>query len=194
MAADPSGQDPKALWKELDPETDPVTLDQIHALARKFDRAARQMLVIMPLILVFMAFMLGQQWQMFNDTLRRSAVALTALGMLMSGFLVIKATVLPRAPGEPAGLYLRRRLQQTLTIMPRGWPLAALPLLPGMLLWAYVEYTNNRGPLFLTLLPVALVIAALAFVLRQSSASTPKIRAQLGELDELLERKRSDRI
>ena len=42
MAADLSGPDPKALWKEQEQETDPMTLEQIHALVRQYDNQDRR--------------------------------------------------------------------------------------------------------------------------------------------------------
>src|SRR5690349_11236423 len=101
MAADTPGQDPRALWKALDPETDPVALDNIHAAARRFDRAARLATIVVPVFLTVFAFIIGQQWQAIRDPWLRAAVGLMGLGMLASGFLVLRALDLPRAPGEP---------------------------------------------------------------------------------------------
>ncbi len=188
MAAEPSDLDPRALWKALDPEADPVTLDKIHASAGKLDRAARLTLLIIPLYLAACAFFIGLQWPRVHDPLLRVAIALMALGILVTGGLSLITQVLPRAPGEPAALYLRRRLQRALFSTRAGWRLFILPLGPGILLADYVGYRNGQAPWWAALLVVALFAAALAFVLWLSRAVPPKLKAQLRDLDDLLER------
>jgi hypothetical protein len=188
MPADPSDLDPKTLWKELDPETDPVTLDKIHRSARKLDLAARLTLFLIPLYLVAFAFFIGIEWPMARDPWLKTAMVLMALGVLLSGGISLRMQVLPRAPGEPAALYLRRRLQQALVSTRDGWRLFVLPLAPGVLLAIFVAYRGGQAPWWAALLAVAMLTAAFAFVLWLSSAATPKLRAQLRELDELLRR------
>ena len=73
MAAEPSDLDPRALWKALDPEADPVTLDKIHASAGKLDRAARLTLLIIPLYLAACAFSLGGTARESQRTKARAA-------------------------------------------------------------------------------------------------------------------------
>lgn len=186
MAADPSDQDPRALWKELDPETDPMTLDKIHRSARKLDFAARLTLVLIPLYMVVCAFFIGAQWPLIRDPLVRFAAALMALGILVTGGLSLRTQVLPRAPGEPAALYLRRRLQRALFSTRAGWRLFILPLGPGVLLAAYAVYRAHQEPGWVAPLVVAMFTAALVFVLWLPRAVTPRLRAQIRELDELL--------
>jgi hypothetical protein len=188
MSADPSDLDPKALWKELDPETDPMTLDKIHRSARKLDLAARLTLLLMPLYLAVMAFVLGLEWPKVHDPWLRVAFVLIGLGILVSGGLALRAQVLPRAPGEPAAVYLRRRLQRALVSTRDGWRQFVLPLGPGIFLAIYVGYRNGQAPWWAAPLAVTMFSAALVFVLWLSRAATPKLRAQIRELDELLKR------
>ncbi len=42
MAADFAAPDAKSLWQDQAPDADPVTLDQVHALVRGYDRRARR--------------------------------------------------------------------------------------------------------------------------------------------------------
>lgn len=188
MTADPPDLDPKTLWKELDPETDPVTLDKIHRSARKLDLAARLTLVLMPLYMVAFAFFLGIEWPKLHDPWMKTALVLIALGALVSGGISLRMQVLPRAPGEPAAVYLRRRLQQAVVSTRDGWRLFVLPLAPGVLLAAFAAHRNGQAPWWVAFLAVAVLTAAFTFVLWLSRAATPKMRAQIRDLDELLKR------
>jgi hypothetical protein len=188
MAADPTHQDPRALWKALAPETDPVTLDRIHASARKFHRAAALAAVVVPLAVALCAFVIGRLWPAVHDPWLRTAVALLGLGMLASSILVFRARFLPRGPGEPAGVYLRRRLQQELVSSRGGLRYSMLPYAPGILLAAYVALRRGQDPWWAPILAVALMVAAIVLVLWRTGAAAPKLRAQLDELDQMLGR------
>ncbi len=191
MAADPSGQDPKALWKELEPETDPVTLDQIHAIARKLDRKARLALIAFLLVVIVAAFAGGQRWQTTHDALTRTNVLLIIGGLLLSGYLSSRVLFPSRDPSEPAGAYLRRRLQRSLANVRGGWMITVTPLLPSLVLSFYAAYGRHLagpypGPTWARFLPLAVLAGALVFVLARTRRGERRIRAQLEEVDQLL--------
>lgn len=191
MAAELPRQDPKALWKELDPETDPVTLEQIHALAARFDRKARLALLLIPAALICVAFIGGQEWQMNPDPLARTTVALQIAGMLLSGWLMSRVVFPSRDPSEPAGAYLRRRLQRSLVNVRGGWLITAIPLLPAAMLGFYVAYVRahpgpHAGPAWVRFAPAALFIAVLVLVLVRTRTGEREIKAQLDEVERLL--------
>ena len=62
MAADPSDQVLKTLWQAQEEETDPMTLEQIHAMVDKFDRRTRRAIMAFPLAIAFSTLLIGVSW------------------------------------------------------------------------------------------------------------------------------------
>jgi hypothetical protein len=180
--------DPKSLWLAQTPEPDPMTLEQVHALARKFDRKAQRFALLVVLVLIVASFIAGQQWQIFHDPLHRAAVALYVAGFALSGWLRWKVVSPRRDPAEPAGVYLRRRLQRAVANLRGGWVLIIAPLAPSILLTSYLAVVQVHGPLWAKVLPVVVLAALAVFIVARLRRQAPRIHAELEEIEELLNR------
>jgi hypothetical protein len=186
MAADFSGQDPKALWRNQAPEADPVPLERVHAMVRRYERRMRLSVGVLALCLVVVGLLSGQLWAKAHDALMRVLTILFVAGELSVCAISYRVAFPPRDPAEPAGAYLRRRLQIRLDNAKGRWMLMASPLAPFILLSVYVTLTTHRGPVWARLLPYGFVVAVLVFVGVRMRTRIPKLKARLDELDEFL--------
>lgn len=160
-----------------------MTLEQIHILARKFDRKARMAALILALALIIVGFVKGLQWQMFDDPLRRIGIALVAIGLPPFVYLTWRVLFPEMDPAEPAGVYLRRRLQRSLANARGGWALTVAPLLPGMLVTLYGGIRYNSGPQWA---PYVVFVGAFVVAFAVTRISARRISAELRRLDALL--------
>ena len=188
MAADIQGRDPKSLWQDQQQETDPVTLEHVHDLARKMDLKARFTPAAMALGLIITGFIFGVVWIGVHDALRRAVVILSVVGVLGVYAIIYRMELPSRDPAEPASADLRRRLQRKLSYRQGGWVLALLPLLPAMLLAGYRVLSSGPSHLLAKTAPFLLVGAALIFLGVRNWLRAGQTRAELQELDELLKR------
>src|SRR3569833_842189 len=137
MTADFSGPDPKSLWQDQEPEADMMTLEQIHALVCRYDRKAQRLGVAIAVVLVMVGAVDVFAWTRSHDWV----MAILFLGGELAVCLGAYRLNFPdRDPAEPAGAYLRRRLQLKVAHLQGRWLCVALPLLPVMLWMAYVMY------------------------------------------------------
>jgi len=188
MTADPQGQDPKTLWQDQEPETDPVTLEQIHKLSRRLDRKTRFTPAILALGLLFVGLVIGRVWVVAHDPLSRAVSILTVVGVFACYFTVYRMQFPYRDPAEPAGAYLRRRVERELAFSRGGWTLAILlPILPALLISCYIVF-SRPAPLWLKVFPFVIVGLVMVFVAIVFTINAPKIKSRLQELDDLLKR------
>jgi hypothetical protein len=185
---DPQRQDPKTLWQDQETETDPMTLDHIHDLARGLDRKTRLTPVVMALGLVLCGFLTARLWAGAHDDLGRAAAILFLLGQLGCGLVIWRVVFPSRDPAEPAGAHLRRRLQRRLSYLRGGLVVALAPLLPFLLIGGYEAFRAGQGPLLAKIAPFVLLAATLVFVLARARVGAEQTRAQLDELNDLLKR------
>ena len=188
MAADLPGQDPKTLWQDQEAEADPVTLDQIHAMVRRYDGRARRAMLAFPIILMAAAFVSGELWIKAPDNIGRAVALATLLGEAATAYIVWRMLYPARDPTEPAGDYLHRRLVRRLAYLKGRWMIAAAPLIPAMVLAQYFTLTHGDRPWWLRIAPVLILIAALAVVWLRVRGRSRRIRAQLDELEGLMGR------
>jgi len=188
MPADPQGRDPKTLWQDQEPETDPVTLDHVHNLARRVDRKTRFLPLAIGASLLFVGFTAGKVWFGAYDPLQRVTAVLMAIGASATYFIVYRMEFPPRDPAEPVSAYLRSRLQRKLSYRQGGWVWAMLPLLPVILIAGYRAVSNEHGQLWPRIAPFAIWGAAWVFLAVRMRIRARQTRAQLQELDALLER------
>src|SRR5580658_59850 len=163
MAADIEGQDPKALWQHQELETDPVTLEHVHSLARKLDRKMRFTPAVMALGLVFVGFLTGELWTGAHDSLHRVSAILFVVGQLGCYILIYRIVFPSRDPAAPLSAHLRHRLQRILIYRQGGWAVVLLPLLPFLLVGGYEALEGGHGPLWLKIAPLVLFGAVLVF-------------------------------
>ena len=191
---DPSDQDLKALWAGQEMEADPMTLEQIHGLVRKYDRKMRIALWLILVILLTAGILGGQVWLTHPDPLGRAGAALYLVGMFVSCALIGRVVLAWRDPAEPAGAYLRRRLQRQLANLRGGWVVTLLPIVPGMVvsnLWIFEHRgapQHHPAPLWIRYLPLVALAAVwlfcFAFIARRSLRT---VKADLDELDRLMQ-------
>jgi hypothetical protein len=183
--------DPKALWLDQEPETDAMTLDQIHSLARRYERKMRFVPLLVGVCLVVVGLIGGDLWSKMHDTLGRASAVLFVLGEATCFILGYRMAFPRRDPAESAGAYLRRRLQLRLANARGGWMMLLTPLLPFLVLtaWNMAGHPPPRGWRLVQFAPVA-VLAALWLVvfLIQQRRATRDSKAQLEELDALMRR------
>jgi hypothetical protein len=184
MAADLSVLDPKSLWQDQEREADPVTLEQIHALVRRYDSRIRWSGVTLALGLVAVGAAVSAAWTRAHDPV---TTVLVSGGELTTFYLIFRLVFPVRDPAEPAGAYLRRRLQLRLRHLQGGWVWALLPLLPAIL-WRVYVVSRHTQSLPARLAQFAIVGLALIFMAIRTRLRARKVKAQLDELDGLLER------
>ncbi|HEY5410520.1 MAG TPA: hypothetical protein VIJ94_07320 [Caulobacteraceae bacterium] len=184
MAADP--QDPKTLWQDQEPEADLVTLEQIHDFARRFDRKTRFTPAGVALCILIVGFITGQMWLGAHDTLHRATTILFAAGQVGCYFLIYRVLFPSRDPAEPVSAYLRRRMVGRLSYLRGGLSVVLLPLAPFVLVGGYQVLSRSDRPLWVKLLPFALMAATMVFVTVRARTGAKKMSAQLRELDELM--------
>jgi hypothetical protein len=142
----------------------------------------------MALTLIFVGIMVGQLWFGGHDPLQRVLAILMAIGELACFFMVYRVVFPPRDPAEPASVYLRRRLQRSLSYQQGGWTLAVLPLAPVILIAAYKVLIIQHGPLWPRIAPMLFMAAILVSVAVRTRIKARRTKAQLQELDALLNR------
>lgn len=185
MAADAAGRDPKSLWQDQEPDADPMTLDQIHGLVRRYDRRAQKLAVVLALVLVMVGGAGVLMWTRSHDTVM---AVLFFGGELAVLFAAWRLNFPDRDPAEPAGAYLRRRLQLKVAHLQGRWLLVALPLLPVILWMAHVMYERHQLPVMARLSPFIFVVVGFALVAVRARQRARKIKADLDELNKLLGR------
>jgi hypothetical protein len=190
MAADLSGPDPKALWQDQEHEADPVTLDQIHAMVRRYDRKMRFVPLMIAACLVVVGLLGGSLWVKAHDTLDRVSAILFILGEAGAFILGYRVAFPRRDPTESAGAYLRRRLQLKLANARGGWMVIVTPVLPFLLVSIYRGSKHPpHGPLLPQIAPVAVLFGAwLAVFLVQRSRAARIGKTELDELEGLMRR------
>ena len=188
MAADLPGTDPKALWRDQEQESDPVTLDQIHTMVRRYDSRAQRAAVVIPAILLLVGFVGGVTWIRANDLAGHVMAVALVLGEATTFFIVRRMLYLPRDPAEPAGVYLHRRLLRRLAYLKGRWMIAVAPLVPAMVLAQYFVLTHGHRSLLLRASPTLIVIAAIVLVRLLGRDRTRKVRALIDELEGLMRR------
>ena len=188
MAADPRGHDPKTLWQDQEPETDPVTLEHIHDLARKLDRRTRFTPVVLGLGLIFIGVVCGYAGITAREPLLRVTAILAAAGALGSYAMIYRMVLPSRDPAEPASTYLRRRLLRKLSYQQGGWMLVLLPILPAILLGAYHALGKAAGHPWVKGGPLLILGAALIVVAVINRMRARRTGNELHEVDDLLKR------
>jgi hypothetical protein len=188
---DPSEQDLKALWMGQETETDPMTLEQIHALVGKYDRKTRMAGMIIAPSLVVTGALGALAWQTHPDPLGRAGAVLYLLGVTASFLLIARMNFPQRDPAESSGAFLRRRLQRQLAAARGGWLLMLLPVVPAMIvigLWIFRQPpAASHGPVWAKYLPLVVLAGAWAAVaFNNLRRQTPRIKADLEELDRLM--------
>jgi hypothetical protein len=185
MVADFAGPDPKSLWQDQDEEADGMTLEQIHALVRRYDGKIKIQGIILAATLVAIGAVGVTAWIHDHDPV---SALLFFGGELTTCYLVWRLAFPPRDPSEPAGAYLRRRLQLKLAHLQGGWLRAILPLLPYILWMGYRMSQRHQIAPMARLSPFILIAVCLLFVAARARVRAPKIKAQIDELDALLGR------
>jgi hypothetical protein len=184
--ADSTGPDPKSLWMDQDQEADPVSLERVHAMIRRYDSRMRISVAIFAVMLVVIGVMGGELWAKARDAFGRVWAILFVGGELGVCVLSYRIAFPARDPAEPAGAYLRRRLQIRLRQARGGWLLIASPLTPFILFGLYAALASDRGLLWVRLAPFAVFAVTVAFVAARMRRRAGQIQARIQELDELL--------
>lgn len=185
MVADTSRPDPKALWLDQEQEADPVTLDQIHALVRRYDARARRLAFAIAAVLLLVVAVTVFLWIRSHDPVM--AVLLLA-GESLTLLAAWRLNFPHRDPAEPAGAYLRRRLRLKVAHLQGRWLWVTLPLLPVILWMAHVMYERHEAPVMTRLAPFIFVVVGFALVAVRARRRARRIKADLDELNTLLER------
>jgi hypothetical protein len=181
--------DPRGLWQSQKKEYDAMTLERIYGLARTYDRQMRWVPVIVALSLVGVGVIGGLLWSKAHDTLARTSAVLFVAGEA-SAFLLGYRLVFPhRDPAESPGAYLRRRLRLKLAHLQGRWIVFLAPLLPFLIVSSLSTSNKSPGPLLPRLAPIAVLFAAWLFIfLMKKRSDTRQTKAQLDQLDELMDR------
>jgi hypothetical protein len=185
MSADLSGPDPKALWKDQEQDADPVTLAQIHALVRRNDARAKRTAIALAVALVLIGAVGAEAFAVRHDL---TMTILFLGGELTTCYLVYRLMFPPRDPAEPAGAYLRRRLQLRLAHLQGGWVWVLLPLAPCIIWVNFVMYQRHQAPLMTRLYPLIIIVLGIVYTAFRAGRRARQVRAELEELDKLLKR------
>jgi hypothetical protein len=185
---DPASPDLKTLWQAQEQETDPMTLEQIHALVAKFDRKTRRATIVVPLAMVISTLVLGMCWMSAADTDVRVALALCFVGTTGCCMLAMRLLLLQRDPAESAADFLKRRMQTHLRKAQGGWLLYLAPVVPAMIAVLFVAFRRSHALIWAPLLPLVILAAGLGFVAVRTRLQARKLRADLDELDRLMGR------
>jgi hypothetical protein len=187
VTAEPPTPDLKVLWQDQLQEIDPMTLEQVRILARRYEAMARRGMFIAIGAVAFGFFVFGQERHMFHDPLRRTGVALLAAGILFSMLRGSWLLFPRRDPAEPAGSFLRRQLQTYLRNARGGWLIQLVALVPGVVVLEIgLLRTPSLVPLWARALPLALMMVVLGVVVVQNRRSARRFKRELAELDALL--------
>lgn len=185
MAANLSGPDPKALWRDQEQDADPVTLAQIHALVRRNDNRAKRTGIALAVCLVLIGAVGAQAFFVRHDP---TMAVLFFGGELTTCYLVYRLMFPPRDPAEPAGAYLRRRLQLRLAHLQGGWVWCLLPLAPCIIWVNYVMYQRHEVPLMHRFYPLIIIVLGIGYTAFRARRRARQVKAELEELDKLLKR------
>ena len=186
MTAVPADQDLKALWQGQDQETDPMTLEQIHALVGKYDRKARKAVIVIPLAIAATSVLVGVLWMQSAEVDVRIALALVFAGTLVTYLTAMGMAFPQRDPAESAGAFLRRRLQTQLRKARGGWLLFLAPLVPGLVACFVVAFRRSHLVIWAPMPLVAVVAPGLLYVMVRTRSQARAFRADLDELDRLM--------
>jgi hypothetical protein len=184
----PASPDLKTLWQAQEQETDPMTLEQIHALVAKYDNKARRSAIVVPMGVAFSAFLIGTRWMQAPDLGTRIALLLYLAGLAVALIMMVKMLYPQRDAAEPAGDYLRRKLVARLRKARGGWLLLFAPIVPSMVVIFVLQMERSHGLTWLQLAPLAVAAAAVLFCFAQMRAFARKYQADLDELDRLMGR------
>lgn len=183
---DPAGPDLKSLWQAQDQETDPMTLEQIHALVGSYDRKTRRSAMVAPLATAFSALILGMSWMRAPETDVRIALALCFIGLVVCCMLALRLLLPHRDPAESAGAFLKRRLQFQIRKARGGWLWLLTPLVPGLVACFVVAFKASSKVAWAPVPLLVVVVAGLAFVTLRTRYQARKLEADLNELDRLM--------
>jgi|SRR6185437_4825165 hypothetical protein len=183
MAADPSGPDPKSLWKDQEQEADALTLEQVHALVRRYDARDKRVIIALAVVLLMAGALGALVWVKKHDPVM---TILFVGGEAGACFQMFRVLLPARDPAEPAGAYLRRRLQSRLAHLQGGWMRVLLPLTPATLWVCYVMYQARQLPLANRLAPFLLIVLGILWTIVRARWRSRKVKADLRELDSLL--------
>jgi hypothetical protein len=182
------GSDPKSLWKDQDRESDPVSLDQIHGMLRRYDQRAQRAAIVIPAILLVVGIEGGVTWMKAHDWVGQVLAVALVLGEATTFYLARRMLFEPRDPAEPAGVYLHRRLLRRLDYLKGRWLIAAAPLLPAMLMAQWVALGHSERPLWLRLSPSLIIVACVVFVRVMGRNRKRRVLALIEELETLMGR------
>jgi hypothetical protein len=187
-------EDLKALWQGQPKESDPMTLEHIQAISRRLDRSEQRTWLIMAAASAVVFFIVGQQWQRWDDVLIRLMWSLWGLGF--AGCMVVfhLMTRLRRDPTEPGGVFLQRRIERSLGLARGRNFLGMLPMVPwfiSMLVIGFVRhgrFSDEPPPppekAVLYWIPVVLLAAAwLAVMIYWLPRQTRRLRQDLDDLN-----------
>jgi hypothetical protein len=186
VSPDPFHHDIETLWLNQPLENNAMTLEEIHTLAAKFEVKARRVLLIAAAGVAVGAVIYSRLWQMSDNTLSRMGVALGYVGLLLCGYLSYLVVFPKRDPAEPAGVYLRRRLQSMLRNSRGGWLLSLAVLLPGAAIQQMAALRTSDGPVWSLLVPPLLFIAVVTFIIFTARRGAGKLKRELDQLNMLL--------
>ena len=183
---EPSSPDLKTLWQAQEQETDPMTLDQIHALVGKYDRITRRVLWVTPLGIAASSVICGALLVRSPDVDVRIALALVFAGTIVTYLMAMRIAFPQRDPAESAGAFLKRRLQAQLRKARGGWLLLLAPLVPGMVACFVVAFRRSHEVVWAPIPLLAVLAPGLAYVVLRTRSQGRKIKTDLDELDRLM--------
>lgn len=178
----------KTLWQSQEQENDPVTLDEIHSMAVKFDRRTRTATIVIPAAIAASALLFGVCWARASALDVHVALALCFAGSMVTYAMAMRQLLVQRDPAESAGVFLKRRMQLQLNKARGGWLLYLAPVLPGLIACFYVAFQRSHDVLWAPVPLLAVIVPGFAFVIVSSRARARKLRTDLDELDRLMGR------
>ena len=195
--SDPSSDhtDLQALWQAQSQESDAMTLEHIQAISRRLDRNELRTTLIMAGASALVFFIVGQQWQRWQDLSIRVMWMLWGLGFAGCCVMGVLMLRLRRDPAEPGGVYLRRRIERSIGLASGKNMLILLPMIPWfvsmIVLWVtrHGKLDPHATPLTpervaLNCIPIAVLIAAwLAVTMYHRPRAIRRLRRDLDELN-----------
>ena len=184
---DPADQDLRALWQAQEQETDPMTLEQIHALVGKYDRMTRKALWVTPLAIAASSVLCGVLWTQSPDIDVRITLALVFAGTVVTYLMAMRLAFPQRDPAESAGAFLKRRLQAQLRKARGGWLMLLAPLVPGLVACFVVVFRRSHEVFWAPIPLLAVLAPGLLYVILRTRSQGRKIKTDLDELDRLMQ-------